>query len=93
MLTGLIIAVLLLNLATSLFLARAVGTIALGVEDLRTQLDVDFEAQVRLHALTRRYLHELFVVRLFPHMGFREPAKTPAEKFALDVWKKESEGQ
>ena len=42
------------------------------------------------HRIGRKYIgHELIEKRVLPTIGYREPEKTPVEKWQLQVWKDE----
>jgi hypothetical protein len=49
------------------------------------------ELEAGLHGITRKYVgHELIEKRVLPTIGYREPEKTPVEKWMLETWKREA---
>jgi hypothetical protein len=49
------------------------------------------ELEAGLHGITRKYVgHELIEKRVLPTIGYREPEKTPVEKWMLETWKRET---
>jgi hypothetical protein len=52
------------------------------------------EENLLQHRIGRKYLgHELIEKRVLPTIGYREPEKTPVEKWMLETWKRETADQ
>ena len=78
-------------------LALVAGGFALtlrAVAELREHVSERFNAtaelEAGLHGITRKYVgHELIEKRVLPTIGYREPEKTPVERWMLETWSRE----
>jgi hypothetical protein len=84
---------LVLNLIATVILARAVGTVALNLNQLWKLSIEGFEQNLDEHRLTRSYVGKsLLEERVLPTIGYREPPLSPSQKWMKAVWMKEVEG-
>jgi len=68
----------------------ALGNLMLRLNGIAAQAEANADENILQHRITRSYLVEILERRLLPHIGWREPEKTPIERWMRERWDAET---